>query len=155
MRTAEFLKNMWEAVGIKIILSIETIADLEEKFIRPRNYELLLFSENVGADPDPYPFWHSSQLRDPGLNLSTFSNGQADRLLVEARANIPAEQRAAKYLKFQEIFVGDVPAIFLTRSVFVYNITSSVKGLDLHAAVTPSDRFANINSWYQKTKRAN
>lgn len=154
VRVAEKLKKMWESVEIQIILNIETVADLEEKFIRPRNYELLLFSENVGADPDPYPFWHSSQLRDPGLNLSTFSNGQADRLLVEARTNIAADQRAARYRQFQEIFVGDIPAVFLTRSVFVYNISSDIKGLGLEAVVTPADRFANIHAWYIETKRA-
>ncbi len=153
VRVAEKLKAMWESIGIKIILNIETIADLEEKFIRPRNYELLLFSENVGADPDPYPFWHSSQLRDPGLNLSTFSNSAADKLLVEGRANIAPEKRAAKYQKFQEIFVGDVPAIFLDRSVFVYNLPTNIHGLKLNTVVTPADRFANIQEWYIETKK--
>ncbi|OGH69420.1 MAG: hypothetical protein A2754_02975 [Candidatus Magasanikbacteria bacterium RIFCSPHIGHO2_01_FULL_47_8] len=153
VRVAELLRQMWEAIGIKITLSIEATSDLEEKRIRSRDYELLLFSENVGADPDPFPFWHSSQLRDPGFNLSTFSNKEADKLLVDGRTNISSDQRAAKYKQFQEIFVGDVPAIFLNRSVFVYNVTSDVQGLDLNTIVTPSDRFANINEWYIETKR--
>lgn len=153
VRTAQVLKEIWERLGIQIVLNIETVADLEEKFIRPREYELLLFSENVGADPDPYPFWHSSQLRDPGLNLSTFSNKEADKLLVDARANIPAPERAAKYRKFQEIFVGDAPAVFLTRSVFVFNVPDGIKGLELNTVSTPADRFADINKWYIETKR--
>ncbi len=153
VRVAQALKEMWQGIGIQIILNIETIADLEDKFIRPRNYELLLFSENVGADPDPYPFWHSSQLRDPGLNLSTFSNKTADKLLVEARANILPEERAKKYRQFQEIFVGDVPAVFIDRSVFVYNLPQAVKGVKLNTVFTPSERFVNINEWYLETKR--
>ena len=153
VRVAEELKKMWEGIGIQIILNIETVADLEEKFIRPRQFELLLFSENVGADPDPYPFWHSFQLRDPGLNLSNFSNKAADKLLVDARTNLPADQRAAKYKQFQELFVGDVPAIFLNRSVFVYNLPSQVKGVELENVVIPADRFADINKWYIETKR--
>lgn len=153
VRVAEALKQMWEETGIKIILNIETVGDLEEKFIRPRNYELLLFSENVGADPDPYPFWHTSQLRDPGLNLSTFSNKTADSLLMEARSNLPAAERAERYRKFQEIFVGDIPAIFITRSVFVYNLPSNVKGAELNTVITPAERFADINKWYIETKK--
>lgn len=153
VRTAQALKQMWEAIGIQVVLNIEGVSDLEEKFIRPRAYELLLFSENVGADPDPFPFWHSSALRDPGLNLSTFSNKQADKLLLEARANIPAAERAAKYRQFQEIFVGDVPAVFITRNVFVYNIPQAIKGLDLNTVVTPAERFADVNKWYIETKR--
>ncbi len=153
VRVAEAIKKMWEDIGIQVILNIETIADLEEKYIRPRNYELLLFSENVGTDPDPYPFWHSSQLRDPGLNLSTFSNKTADKLLVDARTNISADERIAKYKQFQEIFVGDAPAIFIDRSVYVYTISKNIKGLNLNTATTPSDRFADINHWYIETKR--
>lgn len=150
---AQALKQMWEGIGVQIVLDIETAGDLEEKIIRPRNYELLLFSENVGADPDPFPFWHSSQLRDPGLNLSTFSNKAADKLLVDARANIPTDQRAAKYKQFQEIFVGDVPAIFIDRSVFVYNLPKTVRGVDLNTISAASERFADINQWYVETKR--
>lgn len=153
VRVAEMLKAMWERIGVQIILKIETPGDLEEKFIRPRNYELLLFSENVGADPDPFPFWHSSQLRDPGLNLSTFSNRQADKLLVEARANIPQADRAAKYRQFQEIFVGDAPAIFITRSVYVYNISTRIKGVEVGTIVTPADRFTDISRWHIETKK--
>lgn len=155
VRVAEELKKMWEGIGIKIVLNIETTADLEEKFIRPRNYELLLFSENLGGDPDPYSFWHSSQLRDPGLNLSTFSNKTADRLLIEARGNITKEERATKYRQFQDIFVSDVPAIFISRSAFVYNLPTAIKGTDFGAIVTPSERFADINKWYVETKRVN
>lgn len=154
VRVAEELKKMWEAIGIQVMLNIETAADLEGKFIRPRNYELLLFAENVGADPDPYPFWHSSQVRDPGVNFTNFSDRTADKLLVDARVNIPAEDRAAKYKQFQEIFVGDVPAIFITRSVYTYNIPTSVQGVTLGTVTTPSERFANINEWYIETKRA-
>ena len=153
VRVAEILKEMWEALGIQIILNIETIADLEEGFIRPRNYELLLFSENVGADPDPYAYWHSSQVRDPGLNLTSFAVSEADKLLVEARVNQPAEDRAAKYRKFQELFVGQIPAIFLNQNVFVYNIPAKIKGLELNTVVTPADRFANIDNWHVKTKK--
>ena len=150
---AQNLKEMWEAIGVQINLSIETVAGLDENFIKPRNYELLLYIENVGTDPDPYPFWHSSQLRDPGLNLSTFSNRTADRLLVEARANIAPADRAARYRQFQEIFVGDIPAIFLNRSVYVYNLPKNVQGVKLNTVYVPSERFADIAKWYVETKR--
>ena len=153
IRVAELLKKMWNEIGIQIILNIEAISDLEENYIRPRNYELLLFSQNVGADPDPFPFWHSSQVRDPGLNLTTFSVAAADKLLVDARINQPAESRAEKYIKFQELFVGQVPAIFLNRSVFIYNVPTKIKGLNLITIVTPAERFADIESWHVKTKK--
>lgn len=153
VQVAQELKKMWEGIGIQISLNIETFADLEEKFITPKNYELLLYSQNIGVDPDPYPYWHSSQLRSPGVNFSTFSNKTADKLLVDARANIPAPERAVKYKKFQEIFVGDVPAIFLNRGVFVYNLPTTIKGADFNTIFIPPERFTDINQWYIETKR--
>lgn len=153
VRVAEILKKTWEGIGIQIILRIETTADLENKFIRPRQYELLLYSENTGPDPDPYPYWHSSQLRNPGVNLSTFRSAATDKLLLEARGIISAEERAKKYRRFQELFVGDVPAVFLTRSVYVYNVSTAVKGLTLKTVVLPAERFADISKWYIATKR--
>ncbi len=153
LRVAEELKQMWEIIGVKITLTIVTRSELEEKYIRPRNFELLLFSENVGADPDPYPFWHSSQRRDPGLNLTAFASAQTDKLLTEARGNISSADRAAKYKQFQELFVGAVPAIFLSRSTYIYNVSADVRGLDLNTVVTPADRFAGVNEWYVETKR--
>lgn len=153
IRAADALKQMWEAIGVKIVLNIETTSDLEQKYIKPRNYELLLFSENVGADPDPYPFWHSSQRRDPHLNLTTFADAQTDKLLVEGRTNLDPAQRAEKYKRFQELFVGAVPAIFLSRSLYVYNIDAKVKGVELKTVVTPADRFTDIHQWYIETKR--
>lgn len=155
VRVADLLKKMWEDIGVEVVLHIETITDLEEKFIRPRNFELLLFSENVGADPDPFPFWHSSQLRDPGLNLSNFSNKDTDKLLADARTNIPSTDRATKYKRFQELFVGDVPALFLNRNVFVYNVSTDIKGVDLSNITIPADRFADIDKWYIETKQIN
>lgn len=153
VRVAEALKQMWESIGIKITLTIESGRDLEEKYLRPRNFELLLFSENVGPDPDPYPFWHSSARRDPGLNFTTFADQTADRLLVEARSNLGADERAVKYKQFQEIFVGAVPAIFLSRSLYVYNIPVKVQGVSLNGVVTAADRFSDIHKWYIETKR--
>lgn len=153
VRVAEYLKKIWESIGIQIMLNIETIADLDEKFIKPRQYELLLFSQNVGADPDPYPYWHSSQLRDPGVNLTNFSNKTVDKLLVDARQNIAPEERAAKYRQFQELFVGDVPAIFLDRTEFIYFLPTAMQGVELANIITSPDRFADIYKWYIETKR--
>lgn len=152
-RLSQMLKEMWEAVGVQVLLKIETAGDLETKFIRPRAYELLLLSQNVGADPDPYGFWHSGNLRSPGANFSTFNNKTADKLLIEARGPLPPDERAKRYRQFQEIFVGDVPAIFLTRDVFVYTITAELKGVELNTIVAPAERFADINKWYIETKR--
>ena len=44
-------------------------------------------------NPDPYPYWHSSQWPPRGLNSGFYRNPEADRLMEEARAEPDEGQR--------------------------------------------------------------
>ncbi len=148
VKTAQILQAQWAQIGAKINLIVVGPSDLETQYIRPRAFDALLFSENVGSDPDPFPFWHSTQIRDPGLNLSGFSNQEADKLLTDARQNSDAASRTKDYLRFQEIINGEIPAIFLVRSLYIYKVPKKIQGLSLENIVQPSERFLDINRWY-------
>ena len=152
-QTAEILKKQWETLGFKVNVQVLTIGELEQNYLRPREYQALLFSENVGADPDPYFFWHSSQRTDPGLNLAMLNNREVDNLLAEARLNADPEYRAPRYLRFQEIITTEVPAVFITNSVFVYGVNEKVRGIELSNVINQSERFLDIHKWYIETKR--
>lgn len=153
IKTAELLQQQWKKVGVKIDLQILAIGELEQNYLRPREYEALLFSENIGADPDPFSFWHSSQRADPGLNLSLFSSKDADQLILEGRSNNDPAYRSQRYQKLQELLVSDVPAVFIADAQYVYAITSKVHGISEHMIADQSERFSDIASWYVKTKR--
>ena len=123
-------------------------SELESQFIRPRSFDALLFSENVGSDPDPFPFWAGTQAHDPGLNLSQFTNTEADKLLTEARQTTDTVLRTKNYVRFQEIINGELPAIFIARSFYIYNVPKKIGGITLGHIVEPSERFLGINHWY-------
>lgn len=148
VKAAQILQAQWAQIGAKVNLIIVNSRDLETQFIRPRTFDALLFSENVGADPDPFPFWQSSQTHDPGLNLSGFSNSEADKLLTEARQTSDPAIRIRDYLRFQEIINDQLPAIFLVRSLYIYNVPKNLLGINLENIVHPSERFLNANRWY-------
>jgi peptide/nickel transport system substrate-binding protein len=145
---AQILQSQWLKAGIRANLVIATGTDLEQKYIRPRAFDALLFSENTGADPDPFPFWDSTQIHDPGLNLSGFSDPEADQLLTEARQTADESLRTKDYLRFQEIINDALPAIFLVRSLYIYDVPKKLQGVDLHNMIQASERFADINKWY-------
>ncbi|MBI3626958.1 hypothetical protein HY224_02850, partial [Candidatus Uhrbacteria bacterium] len=109
--------------------------------------------EIIGPDPDPFPFWHSSQVDDPGLNLSLFQDKDVDRLLVEARQSSDLATREADYRKFQDIMAKQLPAIFLYSPTYTYALDRRIKGFSLDQINTPADRFNNLSEWYLKTKR--
>ncbi len=151
--TANLIKGYWQKVGIGVELRIIDPSRIEKFVIKPRDFEALLVGEIVGTDPDPYSFWHSSQGRDPGLNLSVYVNKSVDQLLEEARKTTDPEQRRMKYLHFQNILADELPALFLYNPTYTYGLNKKVKGFDLTQLTVPADRFTNIEDWYIKTKR--
>lgn len=152
--TAELLKQQWEATGISVELKIQTASSLERETIKPRNYEALLFGEILGLIPDPFPFWHSSQKRDPGLNLTGYENKETDKLLEQARKEIDEQKRKELLEKAQSSILKDIPAIFLYDASYLYITSPSIKGIEAGLIADPSQRFAAMGKWYIKTARA-
>jgi peptide/nickel transport system substrate-binding protein len=151
--TAEILRQQWEAVGAKVNVESLPVADIQQNYIRPREYEALLFGQVLGVDPDPYAFWHSSQTRDPGLNLALYSNQDVDKVLEKIRQETDEEKRA-KYLKeFQQAITDDIPALFLYSPNYLYLVNKKVQGISIRSMVTPEKRFSGVENWYVKTKR--
>ena len=150
-KVTEILKKQWEMLGLQINLVVLSNS-LFEKEVASRNYDLLLTGINQKADPDPYPFWHSSQASETGLNLSSFKNKEVDRLLVEARQSADQNFRREKYERFIDIIQNEAPAIFLYQPIYFYRVSGIVKGVGKTEGVVKSDRFWNIENWYINTK---
>ncbi|KKS93965.1 MAG: AppA protein [Parcubacteria group bacterium GW2011_GWA2_43_13] len=150
---ANTIRTDLQSVGIITYVRLVSHKKITSDIINVRAYEALLYGEVLGPDPDPYPFWHSSQIQSPGLNLSLFSNKKADALLEEARKIIDPETRGEKYKQFQDILNQDIPAVFLYSPTYTYVLPQAIKGFTQTSIATPSDRFARIAEWYIKTKR--
>lgn len=152
-KVAETLKEQWREIGIEIENQFYSVSQIEQDIIKSRSYEMLLFGEVLEMIPDPYPFWHSSQVKDPGLNLAKYESKSADKLLESARISLGKEIRAKKYQEFQEILLGSAPAVFLYSPDYIYYIDKNIKGVNTKIIAEPSKRFSNIKNWYIKTDR--
>ncbi len=152
VKAASLLKEYWQAVGISVDINALNISDLKT-VIKERSYDALLYGEALGITPDLYPFWHSSQINDPGLNLSVYSNKDVDSLLKDARENPDALKVAQDYAKLQDILESDAPALFLYNPAYVYWVSQKVKGIGTTKIVDPAKRFSNIENWHINTKR--
>jgi peptide/nickel transport system substrate-binding protein len=151
VQTAAIIKDAWQDLGVQV--SVETLEiDQLKDAIKNRDYEILLYGIMVGADPDPYPFWHSSQITSPGLNLSGFSNKSADQLLEKARTTYDLTTKAKYYYDFQKLLAADLPAMFLYTSTYLYPLDNTIKGFNQYRIYQPADRFAGIANWYLQTK---
>jgi peptide/nickel transport system substrate-binding protein len=152
-KTADLLAEQWRAIGADVKLEAQTVGTVQSEAIRPRAYDAILYGEVLGADPDPYPFWHSTQTRDPGLNLALYKDTESDKLLEQARKTTDIAKREETYKKFQERLIGAVPALFLYSPTYDYALHNNVHGQMLDAIQLPAQRFNTISTWYVKTKR--
>jgi peptide/nickel transport system substrate-binding protein len=153
IQTTEILKQQWEKIGAKINVKILSVSDLQQNYVRTREYDSLLYGQEISFNPDLYSFWHSSQKHDPGLNLSLFDNKAADGLLESVRQEVDEAKRIEDYQKFQEIIFKEIPAVFLYGRCYLYPVSTTVQGIDAKNINASQQRFTDVNKWYVKTKR--
>ncbi|HPY08667.1 MAG: ABC transporter substrate-binding protein [Patescibacteria group bacterium] len=152
VNVANKIKDYWQAAGVTVeveVISLEQAAEV----IKNRQFEALLYGQQVGGDPDVYAFWHSTQTGARGLNFAGYSNEEVDILLQEARSSNVLEERITNYHKFQEIWGQDLPVIFLYSPAHTYVQAGRIHGFNGSAIVEQADRFSNIFDWYIKTKK--
>lgn len=153
VQTAEILKSQWEKIGARVNVKVLSFSDLQQNYIRTREYDSILFGQATSFNPDLYSFWHSSQKHDPGLNLSLFDNKDADGILESVRQESDEGKRVEGYQKFQEILSKEAPAVFLYARYYLYPTSTKVQGIETHSINSPEQRFTDVNKWYVKTKR--
>lgn len=152
LKVANIVKDYWQKVGVSIEIKAIDSSELKQ-IIKDRNYDALLYGQALGSLPDLYPFWHSTQISDPGLNLSEYQSKSADQLLKDARETLDAESKAQKYQKLQDTIIADAPALFLYNPDYTYWVSGKIKGVDTTKIVDPAKRFENISEWFINTKR--
>lgn len=152
-RSAQILQKQWSDLGFKVNLDIKEMSKIQTEVIKPRQYQALLFGEILNLEPDPYSFWHSSQKKDPGLNLALYESRDADKLLEEGRQDLDLNSRSQKYQQLCSIINEDIPAIFLFSPNYIMALDKKVKGEQANTINTPSGRFNQISQWYINTQR--
>lgn len=151
--SAEILKDTWTKLGADVKVEIFEPSDLTQKVIRPRKYDSLLFGNVVGRDLDLYPFWHSSQRNDPGLNIALYTNIKADKVLETIRTTSDETKKLEAYRVFENEIQNDIPAIFLYSPDYIYATSKDIHNLEISNITTPSERFMNVHKWYLETEK--
>ena len=153
VQTAAILQGQLKAVGIDLVIAKESYQDLESRVIRPRNFEMLLFGQVYGYEADPFAFWHSSQIKDPGLNITFFSDKKVDKILEDIRKTNDSKIRNDAYRNFSGIIIKNLPAVFLFSQDYLYVLPTDIQGVSPVKISLPSDRFNEINTWYRSMTR--
>ena len=153
VRTATILQRQLKEVGIDLVIEKKPYQELESTVIRPRNFDMLLFGQVYGYEADPFAFWHSSQIKDPGLNITFFSDKKVDKLLEDIRKTNNLRARDSDYRQFSDIITISLPAVFLFSQDYLYILPTDIQGVSPVKVSLPSDRFNEINTWYRTMTR--
>jgi peptide/nickel transport system substrate-binding protein len=145
---SEHIVENWKAAGVDVAIEQFEQTDLLQSVIRPRDFEALLFGIDMSRREDLYPFWHSSQKDDPGLNIAQYTNLSVDSLLEKARTERDETERQRLLFEANTLISAEHPAIFLFRPKMNYVVKSDIVMSDIPAIARSSDRFSTIDTWY-------
>lgn len=106
--TGEKVVEAWNKGGVKSVLRVESGI--------PQNFQALLISQKIPADPDQYSLWHKLGQ----TNISRYSNPRLDKDLEDGRKLKNMDSRKLKYQDFQKVLLDHAPATSLYFSK--YNI---------------------------------
>jgi peptide/nickel transport system substrate-binding protein len=149
---AQKVQQDWSQLGVDVALKAVPYPELLAEYLEPRTYEAALVELDFSRspDPDPYPFWHQAQITS-GQNYAQWDDRQVSEYLEQARVMVDLDERIKRYRNFQVRFASELPALTLFFPVYSYGVDKSVFGVSMGPLFDPSDRFANIATWYMKT----
>ncbi|MEK7518740.1 MAG: ABC transporter substrate-binding protein [Patescibacteria group bacterium] len=151
---ANALAQQWKAFGADVKVQAVDTSVINKDVIKSRSFDAILYSDRYDGSFDLYPFWHSTQSFDPGLNLTSYYSKDLDTLLTDARQpTLTAEKRAEVYQKVDAILMKDAPAIFFYQSFALIVQKDNLRSTTPMSLMEATNRFLDVTDWYVKTNR--
>ncbi|MHB1318585.1 MAG: ABC transporter substrate-binding protein, partial [Anaerolineae bacterium] len=150
----EMISEQLAEVGIRAMATSVDWEELVGQQLRLRRFDAVLSGwQSLPADPDPYPYWHSSQVNEDSVNFANYISSEADALLAEARRTADVDRRWSLYQRFQELFAEDVPSLLLYQPVYTFAVDQTVIGIQIAPLSSSGERFATIAQWHTSVQR--
>lgn len=108
------VQNAWSKIGIKCNTQLFEWAVFLEDFINTADFDAVVLGwGGMGADPDLFQIWHSSQAGKSQLNFVGYNSKQADDLIVRIRREYDHSTQRKLAQKLHSIIAEDQPYTFL------------------------------------------
>ena len=150
---AQAIQRDWAKLGVQVKLKAVSYKELLSDYLEPRKYQAALVDlDYTGThDPDPYPFWHQTQITN-GQNYAQWDDRQASEFLEQARIHDDYGERMKDYRNFQVRFSNEMPALPLYYPIYTYGLDQQVRGVGMGALTEPDDRFDGITNWFLEAR---
>jgi len=148
---AQMMAEQWATLGISATVRIGTSLEVRQA-LETREFDAVLVELAIPGDPDPYPFWHETQV-DSGQNYSGLEHRRISEVIEQARIVTSRDTRRALYDEFQDIFAQEVPALLMYVPVYTYGVDSRIHGVQIGPLTYPADRFRTLLNWWIVPRR--
>lgn len=150
-RVAEEIASQWREFGAEIKVEQYEQSDLLNSIIRPRTFTVVLFGIEPGRQLDLYPFWHSSQQTDPGLNIAQYANISIDEALETIRETPEPDIRNEKTGEVVATLQEELPALFVYTPTINHVRNKSLNTPPYQLLQDVQQRFSTIDKWHTQT----
>lgn len=120
-------QDAWRRIGVRCETQIFEWAVFLQDFVNKGEYDALILGWSMGADPDLYQLWHSSQTDYAELNFTGYKNDRVDQLIEEIRQQYNYDQQVKLTHELHSIIAQDQPYTFLFAPTSTRVLNKSLK----------------------------
>jgi peptide/nickel transport system substrate-binding protein len=127
--TGVLIQRRLKEIGIDANIRVLEWASFLGRFIKPKEFDVVVLGWSLSLDPDQYNIWHSSQQAPGQFNFISYSNSKVDKLLEAGRLELDPDKRMKIYHEFSKILLEDSPIVYLSAGYGLTAIHKRVKGI--------------------------
>lgn len=109
---SETLKLQFAKAGIIMQITPYEFSVMVDRLDK-RQFDAAMLGWTGGIEEDPYQIWHSDSIEKKGSNFISWSNPEADKLIVEGRREMDEAKRLAIWHKLHAIIHEEQPYTFM------------------------------------------
>lgn len=144
--TGVLVQRRLKDIGIDANIRVLEWASFLGRFIKPKEFDVVILGWSLSLDPDQYSIWHSSQQAPGQFNFISYANPRVDQLLEAGRLELNPDKRVKIYHEFARILQEDSPIVFLSAGYGLSAIHKRVRGISNPAP--PAGIGYNTYEWY-------
>jgi peptide/nickel transport system substrate-binding protein len=144
----QFAQEQYKAIGVQIDPLLESFNALLDRTDPGTDFEGFIIGWSLGADPDPYSIFHSSQQGKGQFNNIAYSNPAVDQALIDNRNGPDCSQTARKAAlkKVDQNLNQDAPYTFLYSADVLFFANKQLQSVDPNTYSTTW----NVEKWWFK-----
>lgn len=144
--TGVLIQRRLKEIGIDANIRVLEWASFLGRFIKPKEFDVVVLGWSLSLDPDQYSIWHSSQQAPGQFNFISYNNPRVDQLLEAGRLEMNPDKRMKIYHEFSKILLEDSPIVYLSAGYGLTAIHKRVQGISNPAP--PAGIGYNTYEWY-------